>query len=63
MSQKSLGSLIALAGLALLAVSALADQLGIGKEGFGGNQVKGTIGGAVAMILGIALAVFPQKEA
>ena len=63
MSRKTLGTLIALAGLALLILSAGADVMGFGKEGFGENQIRGTIGGGVAMILGILLLVYPQKEA
>ena len=63
MTRKTLGSSIALLGLALLVLSAGADLLGFGKEGFGPNQVRGTISGAVALILGIVVMVAPQREA
>lgn len=63
MPRKTLGTLIALAGLGLLAASALADVMGFGETGFGPNQVRGTIGGGVLLIFGILLVVSPQREA
>ena len=55
MSPKNLGSMIAVIGVVLLLVSLAADVIGIGKEGFGPNQVKGAIAGAVALVIGIVL--------
>jgi hypothetical protein len=48
-----MGALLAIAGVALVVISALADPIGIGGGGgFGWKQVVGVIVGAVAAVLG-----------
>lgn len=58
MDERPLGIVVALAGAAGLAVSALADPLGIGEgEVFGWLQITGVIVGAAVLLLGLALAM------
>jgi drug/metabolite transporter (DMT)-like permease len=58
MDERPLGIVVALAGAVGLAVSALADPLGIGEgHTFGWAQTTGVIVGAVVLLLGLALAM------
>ncbi len=53
---RPVGIVLALAGAAGLAISALADPLGIGEGNvFGWLQITGVIVGAVVTLLGLAL--------
>ncbi|HXF98810.1 MAG TPA: hypothetical protein VNJ46_09395, partial [Gaiellaceae bacterium] len=56
MDRKRLGAALAIAGLVVLVVSALADVLGYGQGGFGWKQTVGVIAGAAALLAGLALA-------
>jgi hypothetical protein len=56
-SSRRIGVVLAAVGAIVLAVSALADPLGIGgADGFGWKQIVGMIVGAGVAILGVALA-------
>jgi hypothetical protein len=50
------GLLVATLGIALAVISALADQIDIGKHGFGWKQTTGVIVGVVLVLAGAALA-------
>lgn len=53
MSRAPLGIIVALLGIALIVISALADAIGIGSGSFGGRQIAGlVIGGLVAIVGG-----------
>ncbi len=60
MQGKALGWIVAILGGLVALVSALADQIGIGKTGFGPNQVTGTFAGVV--ILGVGLFLLARKR-
>ena len=57
-----LGYLVAALGVALAAVSALADPLGIGVAGFGWKQITGTVVGVAAAIVGAWLAATARRR-
>ncbi len=58
--KKVIGTLLLVAGIALLIISATADVIGIGQSPrFGGAQIAGVIAGAVVAIGG--LIVFLKK--
>jgi hypothetical protein len=53
---KTLGIILFLAGVIILALSLLADSIGVGSSvGFGIKQIIGTAAGAVAAIVGLVL--------
>ena len=52
MSRKTLGTIVAVLGVVLLVISALADVIGIGDGGFGFRQIAGVVVGAAAAIIG-----------
>jgi hypothetical protein len=63
-----MGIVLVLAGAVGVAVSALADPLGIGERNvFGWLQITGVIAGAVVALLGVAFAServpFPRRSA
>ena len=54
---RNIGILILLMGLGMLIVFGLADVIRPGGHpGFGADQVKGTLAGAVLLVIGVALA-------
>jgi uncharacterized membrane protein len=57
MSLKTIGALMAIAGLLLVLVSVLADVIGVGDPAnpFGPRQLTGTIIGALVLIAGVVL--------
>jgi len=56
MTSKNSAGIIVIIGVGILAVSILADVVGIGgDQGFGRHQVAGTVIGVVVMFLGLAL--------
>ena len=58
MDSRPLGFVVALIGAAGIAISALADPLGIGQaEGFGWLQILGVILGIVVTLVGLAIAM------
>jgi hypothetical protein len=54
-ARRALGLLLAVLGLALVLVSALANTLDIGKGGFGWKQIVGVIVGVAVAVVGAAL--------
>jgi len=55
-SNKTLGIILFLAGVIVLALSLLADSIGVGEAGgFGIRQIIGTAAGAVAAIVGLVI--------
>jgi len=54
MSKKTFGIVVAIVGVLILAVSLLADVLGMGKYRniFGTKQIIGAVGGALLALLG-----------
>jgi len=52
MSRRTLGIIVAVLGVALLVISALADVIGIGNPGFGFRQIAGVLVGAAGAIFG-----------
>jgi hypothetical protein len=59
MNKKTLGSLVAIAGVIVLAISLLADSLGIGsgEAAMGIKQIAGIVAGVALAIVGIVFAV------
>lgn len=54
---KTIGTILLVVGLVLLAVSLLADAVGIGSsERFGSRQIIGAIIGAIVTLIGLLLA-------
>ena len=54
--KKTAGIVLLLVGIIILAVSLLADPIGIGNDkGIGGQQMLGIIGGAVVVVVGLVL--------
>ena len=60
MSRKTFGIVVAVLGVALIIISALADVIGIGSGGFGGRQIVGVVIGALGVIVG-GLVAFRQS--
>lgn len=57
-NKKTFGYVLLVVGIAVLAVSLLADVLGIGGSGvFGFKQILGAVLGAAAIVGGVALAI------
>jgi hypothetical protein len=55
-NRRTLGIIVLVVGLVVLAVSLLADPIGIGDaSGFGGDQIRGTIAGAIVTVVGLVL--------
>jgi drug/metabolite transporter (DMT)-like permease len=68
MNERPLGIVVALVGAVGLAISALANPLGIGEEDvFGWLQITGVIVGAVVTLVGLAIAMswvpYPGRRA
>ena len=62
MSKRTVGLVIAGAGVVLLFLAAAADVIGLGakgSEGFGTRQIIGTIVGVVVIAAGLAVAYAP----
>lgn len=55
MNRTIVGLLVAAAGVAVAAISALANQLDIGKEGFGWKQTAGVFLGAALALAGTVI--------
>lgn len=56
-----MGLLVAAVGIALAIVSALADQLDVGKHGFGWKQTVGVIAGVVLALAGAAFVALRSR--
>ena len=55
---KTLGIILFLAGVIILALSLLADSIGVGgAAGFGIRQIIGTAAGVVAAIVGLVISL------
>lgn len=52
MDKKTAGMILFIVGIILVLLSLFANQLGIGKPGFGYKQLSGTVAGVVLVILG-----------
>jgi hypothetical protein len=64
MSRRSFGFAIAAIGIVVLAVAALADQIGIGEaDEFGWKQIVGVVVGVAIVVLGIIIATLAGKPA
>jgi hypothetical protein len=61
MNRPLVGLLVTVVGITLAVVSALANQLGIGKQGFGWKQIAGTAVGAALACLGAAVAALRSR--
>lgn len=62
MSRKSLGAAVTAIGVIVVAIAALADQIGIGNEdAFGWKQIAGVVVGAVVAVSGIITATRSEK--
>lgn len=61
MSRKTLGITVAVLGIALIVISALADVIGIGGDGFGVRQIAGVVVGAAAAFFG-GLAAYRESS-
>jgi hypothetical protein len=62
MSRRSLGSALAAIGIIVVAISALADQIGIGdEEAFGLQQVLGVVIGVLIVVAGFVIARLGDK--
>jgi hypothetical protein len=60
MSRKTLGIIVAVVGVALIVISALADVIGVGDgDGFGLLQIAGVVVGALGAVFG-GLAAFRE---
>jgi hypothetical protein len=60
---RTAGILLSVAGAALLAVSLLADVVGLGDSTrFGPNQVTGTIVGGVVLVVGLLLVLWGSRR-
>ena len=55
-SKRTLGLVLLIVGIVVVFVSVAADVIGLGPDvGFGYKQVAGTVGGAIAAIVGMIL--------
>ena len=64
MSRRTLGLLVAAIGIALTAVAALADQVGIGaSDDFGWKQLLGVVLGVAITVLGYVIATADEEPA
>ena len=64
MNRKLVGGVVAAVGVVLLAVSALADPIGLGEGGgFGWKQTTGVIVGVGVAVVGLALMYVGRGEA
>jgi uncharacterized membrane protein len=64
MSRRTLGFAVLAVGVIVVVVSALADQIGIGRgDAFGWNQIVGVIVGAVIAVVGVIVASRGEKPA
>ena len=56
MDKKTIGTLVCAVGVVLLAVSLLADSLGLGgAAGIGRDQILGSVAGVVIAVVGVFL--------
>jgi drug/metabolite transporter (DMT)-like permease len=55
------GVLLAVLGIALVVISALADQLDLGPHGFGWKQISGVIAGVVLALAGVGFALRSRR--
>ena len=58
------GWLIVAVGAVVALIGVLADKLGLGGEGadkFGGKQVAALVAGLVIAVVGLVIALFPQR--
>jgi uncharacterized membrane protein len=64
MSRRSLGVVVTVVGLLVLAIAVFADPLGIGgaDDTFGWKQIVGVVVGAVIAVGGIVLAVSGETQ-
>ena len=63
MTTRAWGILFAVAGAALLAVSVLADPIGVGgADEFGWKQIAGAIVGGILFVGGVGLAFLPLRD-
>jgi hypothetical protein len=63
MGEKRFGFVLVAAGAALLALTLLADPLGIeGAHGFGWKQTVGVIVGGVLIVLGFGVATLARRR-
>jgi len=64
MSRRSFGFAIAAIGIVVLAVAALADQIGIGEsDAFGWKQIVGVVVGVAIVVFAIIIATLAEKPA
>ncbi len=66
MSRRSIGSAVIAIGVVVVAVAALADQIGIGGEGadkFGWKQIVGVVVGVAVIASGFIAATLGEKPA
>ena len=55
-NKKTVGIVLLVVGIIVFALSLLADPIGIGgSSGFGSQQILGTIGGAIVVVVGLIL--------
>ena len=64
MSRRSLGWAVTAIGIVVVAISVLADQIGIGdEEAFGWQQIAGVVVGALVAVAGFIIARLGEKSA
>ena len=64
MSRRSLGFAITAIGIVVVAVAALANQIGIGEsDEFGWKQIVGVVFGVAIAVFGIIIATLAEKPA
>ena len=57
MNKKTWGTIVLVAGIAVLVVSLVADLIGLGgSSGFGYGQISGAVVGVIAAVVGYILA-------
>jgi len=65
-NRRLVGWVVVIVGAAVAIVGGLADQLGLGGDGpdeFGPNQVAAVVVGIVLVAAGLALALWPARQA